>query len=563
MAAVPRIFILALSCSLTLRALAAQDPSGGLLGRAFDLETSGKCAEAIPLYRRGLWGGDPTGPLLGLERCYNLFGRSDSLLAIVDSVLRRRPRDPVARQVQLRTLLMAQRDAEARMAFSQWVGVAPRDPMPFRQFAQLLLDQGRVRAADSVLQLATVVLGGRRQVAPQLAELKASLQMWEESARAWRDALADEPYLEQTAIFVLLHAPAPARDSVRAVLAQPPVELTARRVLAGLELRWRSAREGWLALQALQPSDSVVDAWLEFAAQAEEQGAWLAARDAYAWALRQRPLGTLRIKAAAAALQGGEPRSALELLPEVVPGDSALVASYWLLRVRALAQLGLASEAETAADRGRGSLGPVAYQTALGAVAWGWVRVGDTRRARAALEKAGAAGDDQVGAWLALYDGNLEAARVGLRRVDEPTQESVAALALLARTSADSSRLLGEAFLALARRDSAVAAARFSEAALALQDAAPLLLAMSARIYLARGDTAGSLALWQRIVEHHANAPEAAEAELEWGRALARRGDASAAVARLEHMILAYPRSALVAQARQELERLRGAIPPL
>ena len=549
--------------SLAIGKSEAQVGSGDLLGRAFDLETSGKCVEAIPLYRRVLWGSDPTGPLLGLERCYNLLGRSDSLLAVVDSVLQRRPRDPVARQVQLRTLLLLQRDAEARVAFSRWVGAAPRDPTPFRQYAQLLLDQGRVRAADSVLQLATVVLGGRRQIAPQLAELKASLQMWEESARAWRDALADEPYLEQMATYVLLQAQGAARDSIRAVLAEPPVELSARRVLAGLELRWRSAREGWRALEELEASDSVVTVWLEFAAQAEEQGAWLTARDAYTAVLRYRAQSDLRVRAATAALQGGDPRSALDLVAGVPVSDSGFQPAVALLRIRALAELGRAAEAEAVAEEGRSLLGSASYDAALRAVAWGWVRSGDTRRARAVLAKVGTEGDEQVGAWLALYDGDLATARAALRKLGEPTQASVSALALLARTRADSSGALGSAFLELARGDSAAAAARFVESAEALADAAPALLAFAARIYTARSDSNAALSLWRRIAEGYRDAPEAAEAELEWGRTLARRGEVAAAVKRLEHLILSYPRSALVPQARQELERLRGAIPPL
>ena len=43
---------------------------------------------------------------------------------------------------------------------------------------------------------------------------------------------------------------------------------------------------------------------------------------------------------------------------------------------------------------------------------------------------------------------------------------------------------------------------------------------------------------------------------------LRRRGDATAAVAHLEHLILTYPQSALVPQARRELELARGTVPP-
>jgi TolA-binding protein len=59
-----------------------------------------------------------------------------------------------------------------------------------------------------------------------------------------------------------------------------------------------------------------------------------------------------------------------------------------------------------------------------------------------------------------------------------------------------------------------------------------------------------------RITAEHADAPEAAEAELAWARALVRRGDRAAARARFEHLIVTYPESALVPIARRELEAL-------
>jgi hypothetical protein len=42
---------------------------------------------------------------------------------------------------------------------------------------------------------------------------------------------------------------------------------------------------------------------------------------------------------------------------------------------------------------------------------------------------------------------------------------------------------------------------------------------------------------------------------------LIKRGELAAGIARLEHMILTYPLSALVPQARRELEAARRGIP--
>ena len=182
---------------------------------------------------------------------------------------------------------------------------------------------------------------------------------------------------------------------------------------------------------------------------------------------------------------------------------------------------------------------------------------GPSGKARAAL--AGASGDDEdeVGSWIALYDGDLAKARGGLRHPTETTTEILTAMAFLSRTKADTSRAAGAAFLALARGDSAQAAMRFEHAADELPDAAPLLLMLAARIQSTRHQDAPAIAIWQRILTQYSAAPEAAESDLEWARTLRRKGDTPGAIDHLEHLILTYPQSALVPQARRELESAR------
>ena len=68
------------------------------------------------------------------------------------------------------------------------------------------------------------------------------------------------------------------------------------------------------------------------------------------------------------------------------------------------------------------------------------------------------------------------------------------------------------------------------------------------------------MTLWQRVANEHEKAPEAPEAHLEWARGLKRRGDVAGARARLEHLIINYPGSALVPQARRELDALRTGV---
>jgi hypothetical protein len=185
-------------------------------------------------------------------------------------------------------------------------------------------------------------------------------------------------------------------------------------------------------------------------------------------------------------------------------------------------------------------------------------------KARASLSSAGAEGDSSDAAgWLALYEGNLRTARVLLRTSTETTPELATALAIVARIHADSAPSLGRAFLMLARNDTAGAAAAFVEAAdrQGSGEAASLLLATAAQLRSALRDDTQAIAIWKRIVEQQSSTPEAPSAELEWARALRRHGDSAGAVARLEHLILTYPQSALVPQARRELDLARAGIP--
>jgi hypothetical protein len=173
----------------------------------------------------------------------------------------------------------------------------------------------------------------------------------------------------------------------------------------------------------------------------------------------------------------------------------------------------------------------------------------------------GAALDDDttgVAGWLALYEGDLATARRALRASGAPSREAVSALALLSRTRAERSESVGRSFLLLARADSTAAATELERAASDVSDAAPLLLMLAARIHAGRGDFVRAEPLWKRIVDGYEQSPEAAEADLSWARSLASRGDTPGARARLEHLILTYPSSALVPQARRALDQIGG-----
>lgn len=532
--------------------------------KALDLETAGKYRDAVPLFRAALRSSTGVGALLGLERVYAELGWSDSLIAPVDTLVRLFPGEPVYRMVQLRTLQGLGRDQEVRRAFERWIREAPRDPSPYREFAKLLLQRNESAAADTVIRQAREALGSTGGLSLEIAQLRAATGFWEESARAWRAVLAAEPYLAPAAVYALAPTPAQKRQGVRTTLLAAPADVGARRALADLDLNWGAPADAWDALKGLTADSATAAAWTDFAQRAEAEERWALARDALVATLRYKRTAAVAIRAATAALNSGDPAAALLIAPLSDAGadSSRLGATYVPLHARALSMLGRTAEAARLVAGIDSWLTPGARQTLTRIVAWGWVRRGDMVKARAVLAAAGADADSSDAAgWLALYDGNLRTARVLLRTGGETTPELALALGLIARVKADTAPLLGHAFLALARGDSIRAATEMVEAAEILPEASSLLLATAAQLRMAVRDEPQAIALWKRIVEQESATPEAPQAELEWARALRQRKDNAGAAAHLEHLILTYPQSALVPEARRELNLARSGIP--
>lgn len=534
--------------------------------RAMDLEAAGKYREAVPLFRSVLHTPAGVNALLGLERVYAELGWTDSLVAPLDTLIAADPREETYRTVQLRTLQSLGREPELRRAFDKWVHDAPTSPTPYREYAKLLLQKNRAAAADSILARAQTALGSTKDLSLEVAQARAAQGQWVESAQAWREALLNADYLEQAAAYALAPAPSSVRDQIRSIFLALPIDVAARRALADLEGSWGSLADGWNALRGLPPDSTSAAAWADFASRAEAEDRWAIAREALEAALRWRITPELSVRAATAALNSGDAAAALRLAPISAASDSASAASEYLpVRVKALAAVGRPAEAQQAVDAYDRFLTPAAKNSLTRTVAWGWVRTGDMVRARAALAATGAEGDSSDAAgWLALYDGNIKTARALLRGGTENSPELALALGLVARLKVDTAAAVGHAFLALAKGDSAGAARQFAAAADSTPAVRSLLLATAAQIDAALGADAGetaAVALWTRILEQDKDSPEAPEAELAWARLLRRKGDSAGATAHLEHLILTYPASALVPQARRELELAKSTVP--
>src|SRR5437764_660712 len=177
--------------------------------------------------------------------------------------------------------------------------------------------------------------------------------------------------------------------------------------------------------------------------------------------------------------------------------------------------------------------------------------------------------------WVALYSGDMKEAQEMFRAAGpyagdrRDATERSGVLALLQQLPGDRFPELGSALLLLARGDSARAVQSLRLAAARLETrgsggegrADILLLAGRVAVRLDALQQQTALTLFAEVAGTPGKSAAAPAAELEWARLLLRQLKTAEAIAHLEHLILAYPESAVVSEARRELERAKGAIP--
>ena len=418
----------------------------------------------------------------------------------------------------------------------------------------MLIDaRQRARAPTASSSARSASLGGTRDLQIEIAQTRAALGLWElVRAGVARRACASAPYLERRRSFALAPTPDASRAAVRAAFLAPPVEPAARRSLAALELGWGSPREAWAALRDLPPATAPPRRGATSPSAPRLTSAWLMARDALVAVIDWRCRTEIALRAAEAALHGGDAASALALarargrrverLAPAPRGASALV------QVRALAALGRAAERRAVAD----AYARLAHaRPARCGSARGRVGVGARRRMRGRARRSpspGGRGGRRGTGWLALYEGDLQdRARVAARG-RRSTADAVMALALpLAHARRRSAPLVGRrssrSRAATARRPRRVRGVR-------ARARGRVAAAVARRAHrAARGDAGAARRALAADRRAAPRSPEAAEADLEWARALRSQRRSRARSQRLEHLILTDPQSALVPQA--------------
>ncbi len=560
--------------------LASADPArvarGQAIGPGFELERSGRYADAASVYFTTIRS-DPTNipALLGLERTLFVLSRMSELLPLVQNARARQPDSPALRSLELRVYAALNEPDSLEAIARRWAASAPQSEAPYREWGLALADRRMWDEARRAFLVGRRTLGGDGTLAIELAELEQRVGNWEASATEWGRAVTRLPDVEPNAASQLADAPAPMHDRVARALTAPGVSVRTRRLASEVLLTWGQPNEAWAAMEpTLATTDTEAPTALRrfvdlAGALTTPDGHRVRGLALARWAdmMPGSRGGRARAEAVRELLDGGDKAAARRVLE--AHADSNGIAQAALIHLLiADNQLDVAEErlsapatAITADDRATLRL----------ALARARVGRGELDRAAAALgDDSSVAAIAQRG-WIELYRGNLKNAMEAFRLAGPYALDRAAAtdrtamMALVQRIQQESSPDLGAALLTLARGDSvaAIAALRRAAARLPEQGGRLEVLLIAGQVAAQKGgdQELTAIALFDEIVRIGGEGAAPPAAELDWARLLVRTGRAADAIPHLEHLILTYPNSAFVPEARRVLERAKGAIP--
>lgn len=549
-----------------------------LMTRAYEQERRSDFAGAAEAYLQVLrQNPDNLSALLGLERALAPLHREAELAGPAEALLARNPANVAGYSVAMRGWAAANRPDSVAEVAKRWAKIEPASETPYRDWGNTLLGQRDGNGARRAYLAGRERLGDPAALAGEMALLAAAQNNWDEAAREWGLAVDRYPGYRVTARNALARAPMAAHERVLRELSRGTP--AARRLAAELGVQWGTPSAAYVLLMASLPDakNEALDALRQFldAARPVEGPEAARVRGQTLEQIADRSTGSaasrMRLEAARSYADGGDAASARRMLTALAadggtPPDMAAGATATLVTV--LLREGQVAEAERQLDDLRSNLGEENAARLTLQVAEGWIRQGNLDRAEAVLASDSTVDALAVTGLIRLYRGDLTGATTALRAAGpfagsrEEATARTAMLALIQPIEADSLPALGTALLTIVRGDSAEAVVRL----IAVADGLPAagggaeLRLLAGRIEVGRGHSESAERLLRAAADSTAPATAPA-AELELARLLLSLGRNREAVDQLEHLILAYPGSAVVPQARRVLDAARGGIP--
>lgn len=546
--------------------------------RAMDLERRGDYAGAASAWRNHLAARPEDLPaLLGLERALTPLGRLPEMVPQMQAAVQRDP-SPGTLGIAIRVWTAARQPDSARVAVERWAALEPASEMPYQEWGLAAYGARDRSSARAAYTLGRQKLGRPDAMAAELGQLAAAEGDYAGAAREWSLAIRKVPGYRGAALSILGQVRPPGRVALLRELGKDG-DLFGERLASALLIRWGEPLTGAKRLVAALTASGgggteVMQEALDDlrAASTTEH---FAARALVLELMAERAQGSqrarIRLEAAQAFADAGDQTSARRLLASLA-GDPAATPSMAASATSTLVSVLVDEGGIEEADRRFRELAPI-----LGAedrqrlalrLAQGWIRKGRLVQADSLLVADSSVDAQAVRGRIALYRGDLAAARARLTEAGPFTgdramaTERISVLGLLQVIAEDSLPALGEAFYRLERLDSAGAAVALAQLALTLapDHGGGELLLMAGRVHAGVGHTAEAERLYRAVVEQGIPA-SAAAAEFALAGLLLKTSRKELAIVALEHLLVTWPTSAVVPQARRLLDVARGAVP--
>jgi tetratricopeptide (TPR) repeat protein len=547
--------------------------------RALDLERRGDYAAAAKAYRAVL-NSKPAdvSALLGLERSLLPLSRSSEMLPVIRAALAAAPTSSAVHGIALRTWAAAEQPDSVRSIAERWARIAPTEETPYREWGAAELGrQNRVGARAAYLR-GRARLGRADALAAELAQLALADGDYRVALREWLLAVRRLPGYRASAVSTLGQAPERVRADLLRLLAGEP-DLASRRLEAELRTRWGDPLGGLRVLTPALPTDRVQSVaalrglldqirTLRSSEAKQAQGRVL---EALAERSPSLQASRLRLEAAQAYSAAGDRAAARRMLGGLADDRQAptsISSGAAATLVGVLISEGKLDEAQKRLGELRPTISADEYDLLRRKIVIAWIRAGDLARADSAISADSSVEGLALSGRIRLFRGDIQGAMKRFRAAGPYTGDRVEAtrrtalLALLQPLEADTFAELGRALLLLERGDTTEATAALEQLAgdLPPQHGGAELNLLAGRLLAGAGRTADA----ERVLRAAAvrEAPSTAPAaELALAELLISTQRPNEAVELLEHIILTYPQSALVPQARRKLDEARGAVP--
>jgi hypothetical protein len=548
--------------------------------RALDLERRGDYVAAAQAYRAVLATrpADPSA-LLGLERSLLPLNRSREILPVIGTALAAAPTSSAVHGIALRAWAAADQPDSVRSIAERWARIAPTEETPYREWGAAELGRQNRAGARAAYLRGRERLGRSDALAAELAQMALAEGDYPAALSEWLLAVRRLPGYRLTAVSTLGQAPERVRPDLLRLLSQEP-DLHSRRLEAELRARWGDPLGGVRVLSLALPSDRIqaIAAWRSLLEQLralrtpeakQAQGRVLEAlADRFP---DPQQAARLRLEAAQAYSAAGDRPAARRMLGGLAddrgaPASVASGAAATLVGV--LISEGKLNEAQQRLTELRPTISSDEYDVFRRRLADAWVRAGELTRADSAIAADSSVEGLALSGRIRLYRGDINGAIDRFRAAGPYTSDRTEAtrrtawLALLQPLEVDTLPELGRGLLLLEQGDTAQAAVVLEQLAgeLPPQRGGAELNLLAGRLLAAAGRLTDAERLF-RVAAVREAPGTAPAAELALAELLISSQRPSEAVDLLEHLILTYPQSALVPQARRKLDEAKGAVP--